>query len=188
MTSSLHRDRGFTLIELMIVVAILAILAAVAVVGYGQYVKKARNAEATSILADIRLKQEAYRATFHQYADLSDSWVPADPAPGVVEMAWPTGGGLGTIQGKWRQLGVTPDRTVYFRYFCEAGVPGVGPDSAAFSDVAADMVNLDDFWFAAIALQDFDEDGLCEGFEIYNGKGKIVNLNIGLGGWDGSCE
>jgi type IV pilus assembly protein PilE len=52
--------KGFTLIELMIVVAIVAILAAVAVPQYTRYVQQARITEAASALSDMRLKMERY--------------------------------------------------------------------------------------------------------------------------------
>lgn len=180
-----HHNRGFTLIELMIVVAILAILAAVAIVSYRQYVLSARNSEATSILADVRIKQEAYRATFHQYANLQqgDNWIP-DTTPGSEQRAWPTTGGLNTLAGMWRQLGVTPDRMVFFSYTCEAGPPD--SDGSMFADQQIGT-NTNDFWFAAAALQDLDDDGVCEGFETYSGKGSIVNLDVGLGGFGGEC-
>ena len=51
-------QKGFTLIEIMIVVAIIGILASIALPAYGDYVKKGKAAEATSILADLRVKME----------------------------------------------------------------------------------------------------------------------------------
>ncbi len=51
-------QKGFTLIELMIVVAIIGILASIAIPSYQDYVKKGRAAEATSTLADLRIKME----------------------------------------------------------------------------------------------------------------------------------
>jgi type IV pilus assembly protein PilE len=50
--------RGFTLIELMITVAVIAILAAVALPSYTDYVTRSKFTEATSHLADLRVKME----------------------------------------------------------------------------------------------------------------------------------
>ena len=44
-------QKGFTLIELMIVVAIIGILAAVAIPAYGDYTARAQAAEAMSLLS-----------------------------------------------------------------------------------------------------------------------------------------
>lgn len=54
------RARGFTLIELMIAVAIVAILAAVAVPQYSSYVTRGRIPDATSALASKQVLLEQY--------------------------------------------------------------------------------------------------------------------------------
>jgi len=59
--------RGFTLIELMIAVAVIGILASIAYPSYTEYVRKARRATAESALMDIANKQHTYllsRRTF----------------------------------------------------------------------------------------------------------------------------
>ncbi|MFT7222726.1 MAG: type IV pilus assembly protein PilE [Cellvibrionaceae bacterium] len=61
-------NSGFTLIELMIVVAIVAILAAVAVPSYQQYVQKARRAECQAFALDIASRQERHYTQYGQYA------------------------------------------------------------------------------------------------------------------------
>lgn len=65
------RDRrgGFTLIELMIVVAVIAILAAVAYPGYAQHVHKARRADAHAALLRVEIEQQKRRAVGLGYAD-----------------------------------------------------------------------------------------------------------------------
>lgn len=67
-TSSLHprraqrrpRERGFTLIEVMIAVAIVAILAAVALPAYNEYIRRGQVQEAFGFLSDYRTKLEQY--------------------------------------------------------------------------------------------------------------------------------
>lgn len=60
-------SRGFTLIELMIVVAVIAILAAIAMPAYTDYVRRARRSDAIQELLRLQQAQEKWRASNSKY-------------------------------------------------------------------------------------------------------------------------
>ncbi len=64
------RMTGFTLIELMIVVAIIGILASIAYPSYTEYVLRAKRGDAKAGLLSLQLAQEKYRANCKEYADV----------------------------------------------------------------------------------------------------------------------
>lgn len=66
-----RRDKGFTLVELMAVLAILGILAAIAYPSYARQMVKARRLEAQLALLDIMQRQEQHRALHHAYRAFS---------------------------------------------------------------------------------------------------------------------
>ena len=69
MKEMLKNKKGFTLIELMIVVAIIGILAAIAIPNFMNYQCKAKQSEAKSTLGALRTAEEAYYAEYSTYAD-----------------------------------------------------------------------------------------------------------------------
>ena len=60
-------QRGFTLIEVMIVVIIVAILAAIALPSYENYVLRARRSAAQSFVSQVAMKEEEYFAHMRGY-------------------------------------------------------------------------------------------------------------------------
>jgi type IV pilus assembly protein PilE len=107
-----HRPRGFTLIELMITVAVVAILAAIAYPSYQEHVRKSRRAAAQGVLMDVASRQQQIFVDSRAYAaDLAGTGAsvpvnvqavyavsvaasaatPTQP-PAFVAMATPTGG------------------------------------------------------------------------------------------------
>ena len=66
--NKLGNKQGFTLIELMIVVAIVGILASIAYPSYQEYIARARRGDAKAGLLSLQLAQEKFRANCPQYA------------------------------------------------------------------------------------------------------------------------
>lgn len=75
-----HRQLGFSLIELMVTFAIIAILATIAIPAYSEYVRQGKVAEATSTLADLRIRAEQYFQDNRTYVN-----APCTPAAGVAK-------------------------------------------------------------------------------------------------------
>nr|WP_288355438.1 type IV pilin protein [uncultured Pseudomonas sp.] len=60
-------QKGFTLIEMMIVVAIIGILAAIAYPSYDEYVKRGNRTEGQALLSDAAARQERYFSQNNTY-------------------------------------------------------------------------------------------------------------------------
>lgn len=93
----LHNKKGFTLIELMIVVAIIGILAAVAIPAFLKYIKKSKTTEARTNIRKIYDGQLAYYDEEHVKQDgsiITKEFVQADMTPSTVP-------GINKVSGNW---------------------------------------------------------------------------------------
>jgi type IV pilus assembly protein PilE len=62
-------SRGFTLVELMITVAVVAILAAIAIPSYRQYIIRGNRSAGESVMMDIANREQQYLLANRSYAD-----------------------------------------------------------------------------------------------------------------------
>jgi len=103
--SSAFKNRGFTLIELMVTVAIIGILAGIAYPSYLSQVRKSRRSDAVQGLALLQQAQERWRSNNAIYASNAQ-----------MTGAWPSGLGIAaTTSGTYYTLSIsgTPTATGY---------------------------------------------------------------------------
>lgn len=78
------KNKGFTLIELMIAVAIVGILAAIAYPSYTEYVRKTRRAEASAAVLAVAQIAERYYSQTGTYVDDALAYPDKSPADGAA--------------------------------------------------------------------------------------------------------
>ncbi|MFJ7567431.1 type IV pilin protein [Herminiimonas sp. NPDC097707] len=119
-SSNSRQSAGFTLIELMITVAIIGILASIALPYYGDYVRRGKVQEATSELANMRVKMEQYYQDNRSYA-------------GYVDAACATAAGA-VVSGKYFTFACATDAATPNVYTITAtGVASQGMDGYKYS-------------------------------------------------------
>jgi type IV pilus assembly protein PilA len=148
----LNDRRGFTLVELAIVVAIVGVLAIIAVVAYRKYMTHSKVSEAYTVISAIRIAQEDHKAERGTYADLGDTYCPTLAGSGKVKAAWtPTcTGGTDT----WEKLPVHIDGPVSFAYATRAGSGAFSaPTDAAWVNFGTPAAGP---WYVVMAKCDLD--------------------------------
>ncbi len=169
LSRSVRSPSGFTLIELMIVVAIVGILAAVAIPVMSGYVKRSKAAEAFNVLQGIREKEEAYFGEYRRYTRN----LPQFPAPAAAcgtcrneTVAWDFAQAGGAL---WQQLGFAPDGPTYYTYW----VNGSYGAADVFNSGLGRPPNLGTTWGAVVkpwymvyACGDLDCNGTASNYYV----------------------
>ncbi len=132
--SNLNRkaQKGFTLIELMIVVAIIGILAAIAIPNFLRFQLKSKSSEGKVNIAAIRTAEESYLAEFGTYVPTAALNPLA--VPGAAKVPF-----LLTPAADFDVLGFAPEGNVFFQY--GVAVAGNAYSISAIADIDANGVN-----------------------------------------------
>ncbi|MEQ9502399.1 MAG: prepilin-type N-terminal cleavage/methylation domain-containing protein [Deltaproteobacteria bacterium] len=164
-----RKDKGFTLIELMIVVAIIGILAAIAIPNFIRYQMRSKQSEGRTNVRSIKTSQESFRATEDNYAMSGGAILNPPAAPTPAKQAWSDTPCASSCNrrtvvncSQYDCIGFKADGAVYFQYETRSQVGGAGTEPE----------------FCVGAAADLDGDGINAGYEFQsiNGVGVVAGV------------
>jgi prepilin-type N-terminal cleavage/methylation domain-containing protein len=120
---------GFTLLELMVVVAVIGVLATIAMPLLSRYQLRSKTAEGKTNLAAIRVLEEGFYSEYETYRSAN-----AEPAaiPGALAAHFDG------VNSDFGDLGFEPEGRVYFSYGVAVSADGSGFTADAAADIDAD--------------------------------------------------
>jgi type IV pilus assembly protein PilA len=125
-------QKGFTLIELMIVVAIIGILAAIAIPNFLRFQLRARSSEGKTNIAALRTAQESFQAEFGSYR--SANAVPTATVSSTKQVFSDTA----DTKGGFTATGWSPEGRVFFSYAMASNAAGTNYTVDAVADIDGD--------------------------------------------------
>lgn len=151
---SVRDERGFTLIEVMVVVVIIAILAAIVVPVFTSESKKVRaKSEVSSMMAELSTKLERYKNENNAYLAAAECPTPANNTPKPVS-------GCMNAGDPWLLLGVLPpEQNLRCSYEVTVGLSTDAPAVPAGSTWTIPVGCCATSWYIIHAKCDMDANG-----------------------------
>lgn len=188
MNKTMSNQKGFSLIELMIVVAIIGILSAIAIPNYQRFQMKARQSEAKSLLSGLYTSEKSFMAEHGQYfGDFRDiGFAPEGTLRYVVGFA-----GAGNAAPPAPYVGVTAAAGAATQFqsilYCAGAGAGLCTSTLALSQIAAFAnagagncaagTDSAAAAFNATAMSDLDGGGNIDTWTINQGKNLCNNVD-----------
>lgn len=170
--------RGFSLVELMVVVAIVALLGLIGVTVLRKHIFGSKSVEAAAVIQGIRSAQERWRSETQTYLNVStdlQSWYPMK-TPGKTKYHWvqPTGNDY----ANWKLLAVNVNIPVQFGYATVAGPAGATLPTLATAQKPTWGTPVEP-WYVIQAKADADGDGIAALYAATSITGEIYVENEG---------
>ena len=171
--------RGFTLVELLVVVAITGILATIGTMLVRKHFKLAKTTEASALIQAIRVAEESQRAESGTYQNCSVTagtpWYPA--APDGMQHAWKQPSHADW--DRWKQLDVSRPEGTQFGFLVRAGSPANPLPIPQTTDKPTWPAAPADPWYVIEAAGDRDRDGTFSRLLAASFNGELYVENDG---------